>query len=135
VDVAVTNKTVAAAVALSAIGDLAGLAHQALSADRPPIPAMILSGVLAFAALAVLRPLAAGLARARRVALGTRVGDLLLLTAAAVSGHLFGEPTDHVIPAVLQFLLSLTAAVLLTRTISDTPAPPVATGLPATTRS
>jgi len=131
----VTKRIVVAALALSAVGDLAGLVHQALSADHPPIPAMVLAGLLALAALAVLRPLAAGRRRARPFALGTRVGDLLLLTAAGASGHVFGETADHVIPAVVQFLLSLFAAVLLTRRISDTPNSPVATDLPATTRS
>ncbi len=118
-----TRRTVVVAVGVSAVGDLAGLAHQALSGDHPPIPAMVLSGALALVALLALRPLAAGRRRARWLAFGSRAGDVLLLTGAAASGHVFGEPTDHVVLAVVQFLLSLLAAFLVARKVSDATAP------------
>ena len=109
----ISKRTAVGAVGVSAVGNLFGLAYQALSGDHPPIPAMAVSGVLALVALLALRPLAAGRRRARWIAFGSRAGDVLLLSAAAASGHVFSEPTDHIVAAVVQFLLSLIAALLV----------------------
>ena len=104
---------VAPVVAASAVGDCLGLLHQLTSGDRPPVPAMLLVGVLALATFAALPGLLRGETRAWWTAVTTRAVDVLLLVGAAAAGQVLGEETAHVAAAVGQFTLSLPALVLL----------------------
>lgn len=104
-----------ARLGISAAGNALGLAHQMASPDRPPLPAMVLEGAFALAAVAALWGLHRRARWGRLVGLVSRAGDLLLLVGALLGGGFAGEAASHVIPAAGQFLLCLVALVFLLR--------------------
>ena len=103
------------ALALCVLSDAGNVVNQVLSDDPPPPVAPILGTVFAVLSLAAILGLSRDRAWARTTGLLSRVGDVLLLTGALLSGGFADEPLAHQVPAGIQFGLSVIALVTLAR--------------------
>ena len=103
------------ALAACVLSDAGNVVNEVLSDDRPPPVAPILGTVFAVLSVAAILGLSQERAWARATGGVSRVGDVLLLTGALLSGGFADEPLAHQVPAGIQFGLSVIALVALAR--------------------